>query len=86
MENATNVQHSIYLEYPVMTSKEVRKLGKDLGYGVTMGVFSAVFTVNVVIGIMKAVRKHFDKKADSASKEEGCTVEFKDDEEESSEA
>lgn len=80
MENTNNAQHSIYLEYPVMTSKQVRKLGKDLGYGITMGIFSAMFTVNVAIGVMKAVRKHLDKKIDAAVKPEGGTVEFNEEE------
>lgn len=80
MEKSNNIQHSMYLEYPVMTSKEVRKFGKDLGYGVTMGVFSAMFTVNVAIGILKAVRKHLDKKISTATESNEGTVEFNEEE------
>ena len=76
---------NMYIEYPVMTSKEVRKFGRDLGYGVTMGVFSAMFTVNMMIGIMKAIKKRSEKKADATDKT-GPTIEFKDDEEENTEA
>lgn len=75
----------ICLDFPKMTSKEVRKFGRDLGYGVTIGVFSAMFTVNMMIGIVKAIRKRSEKKANATDKT-GPTIEFKDDEEENTEA
>lgn len=51
--------------------KEVRKMGYELGYGVTMGVASAVFVINLGIGVVKALKRRADKKA--GSKEETKT-------------
>ena len=79
-----NKSYTFEIEYPMMTAKEVRKFGRDLGYGVTMGVFSAVFTINVGIGIAKAIKRHLDKKVEIKEKKT-CTVEFKEDKEEKSE-
>lgn len=81
MNNETNKEvMDICLNIPKMTSKEVRKFGRDLGYGVTMGVFSAMFTVNIAIGIVKAIKKHSEKKACSTDGA-GPTIEIKDEEE-----
>lgn len=46
----------------VMTTKEVKKFGRAFGYGVTMGVFSALCTINIGIGIYKAIKKVASKK------------------------
>lgn len=46
------------------TSKQVRKLGYDLGYGVASGIFSAMFMMHMCLGIMKAVKRHMEKKLD----------------------
>ena len=72
--------YTFEIEYPMLTAKEVRKLGKDFGYGVTMGVFSAIFTINVGIGIAKAIKRRLDKKVETGEKKMG-TVEFKEDKE-----
>ena len=48
-----------------VTSKEIRKLGFDLGYGVTTGVFSAMFMVHLTLGMLKAIKRHTEKKLDA---------------------
>lgn len=80
MENTSNMPNNIYLVIPSMTSKEVQKFGKNLGYGVTMGVFSAMFTVNLALGVLKAVRKHLDKKVSTAAESTEGTVVFNEEE------
>lgn len=77
-------KYAFEIEFPMMTAKEVRKLGKDFGYGMTMGVFSAIFTINIGIGIAKAIKKHMEKKVDTGEKKSG-TVVFKEDEERTTE-
>ena len=79
-----NKNYTFEIEYPMLTAKEVRKLGKDFGYGVTMGVFSAIFTINVGIGVAKAIKRRLEKKVEAGEKKT-CTVEFKEDKEEKAE-
>ena len=49
-----------------MTAKQIKKLGYELGYSMTMGTFSAIFMVNLAIGIFKAIERHADKKVKAA--------------------
>ncbi len=44
------------------TPKNVRRIGFNLGYGVTQGVFAAMFMSHVALGFLKAVRKRMEKK------------------------
>lgn len=71
-KNKTNSNNNVVMhEYEFKaTSKQIKKLGFDLGYGATMGVFSAMFIAHLYIGIAKAVKKHMDKKAESKETEE----------------
>lgn len=50
---ASNIQYS---------SKAVRKFGKDLGFGITMGVFSAVIVINTTMKCAKEIKKLVTKK------------------------
>jgi len=72
-----NEKYVFEIEFPMMTAKQVKKLGKDFGYGMTMGVFSAIFTINVGIGIVKAVKRRLGKKVEIENK--SGTVVFKED-------
>lgn len=72
-----NSKYEFEIEYPMMTAKEVRKLGRDFGYGMTMGVFSAIFAINIGIGIAKAIKRRMGKKVETENK--SGTVIFKED-------
>lgn len=72
-----NEKYVFEIEFPMMTAKQVKKLGKDFGYGMTMGVFSAIFTINIGIGIAKAIKKRLGQKVETENK--SGTVVFKED-------
>lgn len=75
-QNLNQKRVEIKRDYSIrLTSKQVRRLGFDLGYGITQGVFAAAFMTHVALGFVKAVRKHVEKKTGFEVKVEPDTEE-----------
>lgn len=70
MENKQAVTRVLHAYKINATSKEVRKLAYDIGYGATTGVLSALFIVHLGLGFVKAVKHRMDIKAEAENKKE----------------
>ena len=64
MENNHDIVMNTYTFQFQSTTKELRRIGFNLGYGATTGVFSAIFMIHLGLGVVKALKRHADKKAE----------------------